>query len=217
MKKHKNILLPAFYFVIGVIFLGIIQHYDVIRFLNSGFFIALVTLGVGLFAIYLYIHQRNDHKRDIAKLILQEIRYAERHIKIARERKNVFLLSNKLLPTCSWYDNIYMFVNDLEETERDTISDFYSKVNFLDKAIAKITEFKINNITPTQVTETISQPSVSIPSSGPSTMPGQVTLQQFQLSAEIILKEVADQVEFLFNTPAADRLRELSHREWYQI
>jgi len=179
--------------------------------------VGLVTLVVGLFAIYLYVHQRNDHKRDIAKLILQEIRYAERHIRIARERKNVFLLSNKLLPTCSWYDNIYMFVNDLEETDRDTISDFYSKVSFLDKVITKITEFKVNNIVPTQVIQAIQQPPISTPGSGPAVISGAISLQQFQLSAEIILKEVADQVEFLFNTPAADKLRELSHRKWYQI
>lgn len=48
---------------------------SILRFLNNN--IGLITLVVGLSAIYLYLKQKVDSKRDIAKLILQEIRYAE--------------------------------------------------------------------------------------------------------------------------------------------
>ena len=195
-------------------------------FLNKN--IGLITLSVGGFAIALYIHQKKDYKRDVAKLILQEIRYAESQIKVARERNNVFLLSNRLLPTNNWYGNVHLFVGDLEETDRDSISDFYSKVSFLDKVISHITEFKINNIIPIDVrlqqmpTFIPARGSITVAPQGDAALPPQlppqgIITQQFQLNAEIILKEVTDTVEFLYNTPAADKLRELSRKKWYQI
>mgnify|MGYP001570456193 FL=1 len=185
---------------------------SILALLNGN--LGLITLVVGCFVIILYIRQRNDHKRELARLVLEEIRYAEKHIKIARERNNIFLLTNKLLPTNSWYSNIHLFVNDFKETDRDSISDFYSKVVFLDRAIDKIAEFKISNITstmPLPATAIISPTGTAAPISP------QIAIPQFQLSAEIILKEIADRVEFLYNTPAADKLRELSERKWYQL
>jgi len=47
-------------------------------FFNSN--IGVVTLLVGLFAIYLYLKQKKDYKKNAAKLILQEVRYAEQKI-----------------------------------------------------------------------------------------------------------------------------------------
>lgn len=190
-----------------------------LNFLNGN--LGVITLIVGSFAIALYIYQKKDHKREIARLILEEIRYAEKHIKVARERNNVFLLTNKLLPTNSWYNNIHLFVNDFRETDRDSISDFYSKVVFLDRAIDKIAEFKISNLTPIQTTLSIPAGVVpggstgAVPTGIPS--PSSVVVSQFQLSAEVILKEITDKVEFLYNTPAADKLRELSKRKWYKL
>lgn len=192
-------------------------------FLNNN--LGIITLFVGSFVVGLYIRQKKDYKREIAKLILQEIRYAERQIKIARERGNVFLLSNTLLPTNSWYSNVHLFVSDLEETDRDSISDFYSKTAFLDKVITEITEYKINKIVPVPITKTPTQPiltppggSITVALQGGGAAPLQeVVVQQYQLSAEIILNEVAGQIEFLYNTPAADKLRALSRRKWNQI
>ena len=183
-----------------------------VDFINEN--LGVITLVVGFFAILLYIYQKNEKKRELARLIFQEIRCAEKHVKIARERNNVFLLTNKLLPTNSWYSNIHLFVNDFEETDRDSISDFYSKVTFLDRTIEKISDFKTSNLSPVSV----SMPSVAVAqpaTSGGTPTPPLVT--QFQLSAEIILKDVADKVEFLYNTSAADKLRELAKRKWYWL
>lgn len=47
---------------------------ELIDFLNP-----VVTLVVGLLAIYLYIKQKRDNKKDAALLIVQEVRYAEKN------------------------------------------------------------------------------------------------------------------------------------------
>lgn len=49
-------------------------------FLNSQFFIALITLFAGLTAWIVYARQRSDKKRDIANSILSEIQLAEKAI-----------------------------------------------------------------------------------------------------------------------------------------
>ena len=48
--------------------------------LNSNFFIALTTLLVGSFAIFLYLKRKNDFKREAANILLMEIRNAEQMI-----------------------------------------------------------------------------------------------------------------------------------------
>jgi hypothetical protein len=191
---------------------------DVLNFLNAN--LGLITLVVGCFAIGIYIHQKRDHKREIARVILEEIRYAEQHFKIARDRKNVFLLTKKLLPTNGWYTNIYLFISDFTETDRDSISSFYSYIIFIDRLIDKITEFKTSNFNiiqtmPMQVAPPVGTGPTALPAAG-SVMPP-IPIQQVQLSAEIVLQEIADKVELLYNTPAADKLRELSQRKWYQL
>jgi len=177
-------------------------------FLNSNLLQTIATILAAFIAYLIYLGQRADYKRGVAKSILQEIRYAEKQIKIAKERNNIFLISNTLLPTNNWYSNVNLFINDLEETDRDSISDFYSKVTFLDKSIGKIAEVKAKTLNPIS---TMVTPTVSIPSNNP------INAVQFQLGAEVALQEITDQVEFLYNTPAANKLRELSKRKWYQL
>ena len=46
-------------------------------FVNSSFFLALVTFFVGGIAIFLYLIQKINKKRDASRIILQEIRRAE--------------------------------------------------------------------------------------------------------------------------------------------
>lgn len=51
-----------------------------INFLNSNFFIALVTLVVGSVAYVIYKLQKRDKKREKANIILLEIQGAERKL-----------------------------------------------------------------------------------------------------------------------------------------
>ena len=195
----------------------------ILKFLNDN--LGAVTFVVGFLAIYLYLKQRRDRKRDAARLILQEIRYAEQQIRNFRIAQS-YSLASKLLPTNSWNDNIHLFIKDLKETEIDMISAFYSKATYIDSLIAERSKQKINPplaqsipLNPPPSASVTAQP--SLPGGGG---PQQVTPQQVivpvQTIGELItaqlLAEVSLSVEFLYNTPAAEKLRKISERRWYQ-
>jgi hypothetical protein len=191
--------------------------------------LGVVTFVVGFTAIYLYIKQRKDRKRDAASLILQEIRYAEQQIRNAKvTTPPTYFLASKLLPTNSWNDNIHLFIKDLKETEIDTISAFYAKATYIDSLIVERSKQKINPVLPQSIPSNPQQ-SDSItaqPFLPGGVVPQQVTQQQViqmvqvadlrELITNQILAEVSSSVEFLYNTPAVEKLRKISERKWYQ-
>lgn len=121
----------------------------IIAIFNSNFFIAIVTLSVGGFAIGLYKKQKNDYKRDVALLILQEIRYAEQQVRSSQDfspNAENYPLSSKLLPTNSWYKNIHLFMGDFKQPQIDAISRFYAQVEYIDLIIEKISDYKTSLI-----------------------------------------------------------------------
>jgi len=196
MKKNKDIFLIVGSFLVGVVFSVVVYNYNIIKFLNSPFFSSLVTLGVGSFVIYLYRKQQKDYKKNVAELILQEIRQAEIQIKIARKNDYTYYLADKLLPTNSWYSNIHLFVKDLKETEIDIISQFYSNSAYLDVVIGKISDKKNNILVPIREEKN-------------ETRENKVT-PQFISNANKILKEVSEKIDLIYNTPAVDKLRAIS-------
>lgn len=194
----------------------------ILKFLNEN--LGAVTFIVGFAAIYLYIKQRKDRKRDAASLILQEIRYAEQQIRNAKiTTPPTYFLASKLLPTNSWNDNIHLFIKDLKETEIDTISAFYAKATYIDSLIVERSKQKINPTLPQSIP---SSPQQSNSVTAQPFLPGGVVPQQviqmiqFETLGEIvtiqILAQVSSSVEFLYNTPAVEKLRKISEHKWYQ-
>jgi len=173
-------------------------------FFNSNFFTGTVTFVVGLFAIILYFRQKNDRKRDAAKLILQEIRYAEQIIRIAKEHNYDYYLANELLPTNSWHKNIHFFIHELKETDIDLVSRFYSHSSYIDILIEKISDKK-NDLVILKIP----------PETNSSAVPQ--TIQEFHFSSSRILKDVSEKVEFIYNTPAIDKLRSISEKKYFKF
>ena len=176
---------------------------------NPGF----VTLIVGSFAIYLYLKQKTNHKRDAAKLILQEVRYAEQKIRNARNHNTDYYLADKLLPTNSWHNNIHLFIKNLKESEIDLISGFYSHAAYLDVVISKISDQKND---------------IKIPVFEKGKIKNEQKLKKqreekeekiiaFQSLSQSILSNVSKQIEFIYNTPAINKLRNISEKKWYQL
>lgn len=160
---------------------------------NQGF----VTLLVGGSAIYLYLKQKADHRRDAASLVLQEIRYAEQQIRNFKEFGE-YKLSDKLLPTNNWNNNIHLFIKDLKETEIDLMSKFYSKASYIDIVISKISDQKHESV-------------IDVSSKEP------IFVSKIWPVSQKILKDISIEVEFIYNTPAIDKLRHISERKWYQL
>jgi hypothetical protein len=173
---------------------------------------AIITIIVGSIAYFLYKKSRRDNKIDAAKLIIQEVRYAEELIRNARDVGYNYALANKILPTNSWHKNIHLFIKNLGETDIDTISKFYSNVAYLDKIINYISEF-INkkNLTPEILDE-----------KDPQKLQEEVKKMQAQRIAALqlsqkFLKEVSEKIDLIYNTPAIDKLRVISEKKWHQL
>ena len=197
-----------------------------LQLLNNN--LGVVTFLVGFFAIYLYIKQKVDRKRDAARLILQEIRYAEQQIRDSGRGSRGYSLASKLLPTNNWNDNIHLFTKDLKDSEIDMISRFYSQTTYIDSLIAERSKQIIHpsimaqmQLPPTPAS------SGSVTAQGPAgnapqqTSPqlGQMQITRIPTPGEEItnglLREVSSTIEFLYNTPAAEKLRKISERKWY--
>ena len=177
---------------------------------------------LGLSAIYSYFNQKADYKRNAAKLILQEIRYAEQKIRKYREvTPNQYQLYDKLLPTNSWNDNIHLFIKELKETPNiDLISDFYAKATYVDKLI---------DIISVQINKTTSIP-VSIPQNilnqkgedykpyiPPIPTKVLIGLPQMSQVSQDLLYDVSMKLEFIYNTTVVEKLRKISEKKWYQF
>lgn len=115
---------------------------SILKFLNDN--LGLVTLIVGGFAICLYFKQKNDTKRDAARIIIQEIRRAE---DIIAEYKQVgsYQFAKKIIATNSWTKNINFFVGDLNNDELDKISDLYSTGEYLDNLVDKVSKITLED------------------------------------------------------------------------
>ena len=199
-------------------------------FFNSNFFVGLVTLFVGVFAICLYIKQRVDKKRDAARLILQEIRYAEQQIRNSGYGERRYSLASKLLPTNSWNDNIHLFTRDLKETEIDMIGGFYSKSTYIDFLITERSYQKLNQKFETLLpdkTQTVNYTNFAgagVIQENSFNQPVQEEIAKIiripnpnENVAIQLLNDISSQVEFIYNTPVVEKLRNISEKKWYQV
>lgn len=200
---------------------------DFLKLLND--YVGFITLLVGSVAIWTYNKQKQDIKRKAAKLILQEIRYAEQIIRNARtQASGNYSLSDKLLPTNSWHENIDLFVKDLKESHIDLISRFFSQAQYLDVIIRSISDkkcqkeiplFEIQPIPNQQVQQ---QPATSAfpiqpqPQSIPQPQIYPLEIPTESL-ANRILKDVTNKIELIYNTPAVEKLIKISEKKWYQL
>lgn len=110
-----------------------------ILFFDSNLFVAIATLAVGGFAIWLYIRQKRDHKKDAANIILMEIRYAEQVID--RYKSSGIVIGSDvepLLPTNNWNKYNYLFINNLDRDETDAVNSFYNQCMLVDKGLTQL-------------------------------------------------------------------------------
>ncbi len=115
------------------------MNQEFINFFNSNFFVTLTTLLVGGVAIWLYIKQKKDQKREAAEIILMEIRAAERTLSQIKEAsigeniRNLFIM-----PVNNWNKYNHLFVKDFDRDEWDSINSFYSKCTLAEKSLEEI-------------------------------------------------------------------------------
>jgi hypothetical protein len=111
---------------------------SIIKFFDSSFFVATVTLIVGFSAFGIYKKKNRDTKRDAASVILLEIESAEQQLQLINQTQtagslaeNIFLMKNS-----SWDKYRYYFVRDFRRNEWDKITDFYNSCSQYDDAVS---------------------------------------------------------------------------------
>lgn len=108
------------------------------NFLNSQFFVSVVTFGAGLVAWFIYKKQRDDKKRDIANSILSEIQHAEKAVERVRNYirdTDKSDISIQILQQNSWMTKKHIFSSDFDEDEWESINTFYSSTLLLDETL----------------------------------------------------------------------------------
>src|SRR3990167_8339720 len=96
-------------------------------FLNSNFFIALVTGIAGGTAIWLYRKQKSENKQQIATLLIGDIRNAYAAIQAVKDSiKNNLIPEIVILPENNWKKFSYLFSKDLDQDETYIINKFFS-------------------------------------------------------------------------------------------
>lgn len=141
---NKN-RISLYILLFGLIILSIFISLEFFSlFVNSNFFLALVTLVVGGIAIFLYLVQKINRKRDAARIIVQEIRRAEDIINDYKKTGS-YHFAKKIIATNSWARNIHCFVGDLDNDELDKISDLYSTGEYLDNLVGEISEITLKD------------------------------------------------------------------------
>lgn len=164
-----------------------------------------VTLFIGLVASLIYFKNRSDAKRDAAKLVLQEIRYADQRVRNYRTYDS-YNFTEKILPTNNWHKNINLFIRQLTESELDLISKFFSSAAYLDDVIKAIADTKNKALI-----------QLDTPPIGPSDTPiamGTGGLSEYE-PAKKLIEAISKDIESIYNTPAADKLRKISEGKWY--
>ena len=134
IKKYLSIIILFLVWCIFTIFLFTSEHIDLAKDFYGGF----TTLTVGLFAIWLYIKQKEDFKRDIAAALLMEIRFAEKGISEMRNALPKFDPWISLLPTSSWDEYGHIFTDLFDQDELDLINEFYANCRILEKAAQQL-------------------------------------------------------------------------------
>lgn len=167
----------------------------------------LITIIVGSFVFLIYRKGRNDSRRDAAKLILQEMRYADQKVRNYRTYSS-YNFTEKILPTNSWNKNINLFIRALTESELDLISKFFSSAAYLDDVIKAIANSRNNTWIGTDTPITISD--------GAQVAMGTGGLSENE-PAKKLIEAISKDIESVYNTPAADKLRKISENKWYSF
>src|ERR1700694_47850 len=112
--------------------------YPIIRFLLVDNFTGLTTLVAGLVALGVYFLQKRDIRIKAARVVLSEIRNAERSIDevsgLLARNANYF---PSILPSNNWKVYSYLFATKLSQDELEAINHFYGVCEKLEDLVKR--------------------------------------------------------------------------------
>jgi hypothetical protein len=102
------------------------------NFIDSNLFQTIIIFITGIVALMIYYINKYNEKKDAARIIINEIRIAERAIQEIRNRKIVSELLI-ILPNDTWQYKKHLFLNNLDQDEINLINDFYYKCAYAEQ------------------------------------------------------------------------------------
>jgi hypothetical protein len=156
-------------------------------------------------SIRFYLTRRHSAYMNAGKLLPQEIRYADQKVRNYRTYDS-YNFTEKILPTNSWHKNINLFIRELTESELDLISKFFSNATYLDEVIKSISDSRNNTLIQVDTPVVVgSDTQVAMGTGG---------LQKDE-PAKKLIEAISKDIESIYNTPAADKLRSISEKKRY--
>ncbi len=210
-RKGVNICLvaPIITFFLGLnlsIFLKLID--DILKRINLNVVAIVITICLA-FGVPLY--KENKKKRSTARQVLQEIKNAMSQIEIIHERGDSFSLSDRLLPTDNWHNNLSLFTNDLNENERKSVSCFYKEAVCIDNMIFRA----VNQLFNAPVLSSYSSDD-SCDNSNKGIQYSSIT-SGFELNIRTLLLEEINVIKSIDMISAVDKLEEISVKKWLRF
>ncbi len=115
---------------------------NLLHFLFVDNFTGITTLIAGSIAFWLYLSQKKDQKVNAARVVLSEIRNAERKTdEISNSLTQWYGDFPSVLPTNSWKDYSYLFASDFDQDELELINEFYGLSELIEEAVRKDNNF----------------------------------------------------------------------------
>ena len=119
---------------------------DMYTFLNSNLFQALIILLTGSVALIMYRITKYNEKKEAARIIINEIRTAEKAVQEIKNKRHVSELSF-ILPSNTWQYKKHLFLHKLDEDELNLVNEFYYKCSYAEHYIQMIfKELKLINM-----------------------------------------------------------------------
>ncbi|MDR1904819.1 MAG: hypothetical protein LBQ88_21375 [Treponema sp.] len=100
--------------------------------LNSNLLQTVIIFLTGSIALIIYFANKISEKKDAARIILNEIRLAEKAIIEIKNNKAITELSI-ILPNNTWQFKKHFFLKDLDQDELNLINDFYYKCTYAEQ------------------------------------------------------------------------------------
>jgi len=186
-------------------------------FLNSNLSATLATILAAFVAFLVYLKQKADTKRDVAKIILQEIRRAEDIISDYKQSGG-YQFAKKIVATNSWGENLHLFVGDLDNDELDMISNLYSTGEYLDALIKEISDYtfkkeietpKLPTITP-MIPQNIEQQSQTVNLEIIQSIPRPVKFVKLDPPWKARLDIITFKLEPIYHSTIAGKLKKIA-------
>ncbi len=121
---------------------------NILTFLNSNLFIGLTAIIVGGLTFLIYFKRRSDDKREIASIVLNEIRNVEKVVDylMSSPISKSEIKNTSILPTNNWEKYGHLFIHDFDPDEWDLINNFFSKSKLAEKALEELRKNVYNQI-----------------------------------------------------------------------